>query len=132
MRLFDVQSIEIRAHRNEVFDFVRGPENLPRWARAFASAGNGRARLETPNGTVDVVLDVSAVAAAGTVDWRLVSGRRRGRRAIPRDRDNARNVHLQLRSARTPVAPEQIEGALEAQSRTLRAELTTLKELMEA
>ena len=70
MRMFDVQGIEIRARRENVFDFVRVPENLPRWARAFVSAGNGRARLETPAGAVDIALDVSADANAGTVDWR--------------------------------------------------------------
>lgn len=42
MRMFDVQGIEIRAFRSKVFDFVRDPHNLPRWAHAFESAvGSG-------------------------------------------------------------------------------------------
>ena len=71
MRMFDVQGIEIDAPGKKVFEFLRVSGNLPRWAHAFSSAGNGRAQLVTPAGTVDIALDVSANAEAGTVDWRL-------------------------------------------------------------
>src|SRR5712691_10543510 len=71
MRMFDVQGIEIVATRAKVFEFLKEPGNLPQWAHAFVSAEEGRARLETPAGAVDVGLDVSADAEAGTVDWRL-------------------------------------------------------------
>src|SRR5712691_3328012 len=71
MRMFDVQGIEIRAPRGKVFEFLRNPDNLPQWAHAFTSVGDGQARLETPAGAVDVRLGVSADAEAGTVDWRL-------------------------------------------------------------
>ena len=60
MQLFDVQSVEILAPRGKVFEFLRKPESLPHWAHAFVSAGDGRARLETPAGAVDVALSVSA------------------------------------------------------------------------
>ena len=40
-----------------MFEFLREPGNLPRWAQAFTSADEGRARLETPAGAVDVGLD---------------------------------------------------------------------------
>ena len=49
MHMFDVQGIEIMAPCPKVFEFVREPGNLPRWAHAFAAAGDGRARLETLN-----------------------------------------------------------------------------------
>jgi hypothetical protein len=62
MRMFDVQGIEITAPHRKVFEFLREPANLPRWAHAFVSAGNGHARLETPAGAVDVGLDVLANA----------------------------------------------------------------------
>jgi hypothetical protein len=71
MRTFDVQGIEIEATQRKVFEFVKEPANLPRWAHAFGSVGNGRARLETPSGAVDVGLDVMADADTGVVDWRL-------------------------------------------------------------
>ena len=71
MRMFDVQGIEITAPHRKVFECLREPTNLPRWAHAFVSAGNGLARLETPAGAVDVGLDVLANADSGVVDWRL-------------------------------------------------------------
>src|SRR5688572_31376125 len=40
MRMFDVQGVEITAPRRKVFEFLREPANLPRWAHAFVSAGN--------------------------------------------------------------------------------------------
>src|SRR2546422_10159324 len=71
MRMFDVQGVEIDATRAKVFEFLREPGNLPQWALAFVSAEEGRARLETPTGAVDVGLDVSADTETGTGDWRL-------------------------------------------------------------
>src|SRR5687767_16035875 len=67
MQMFDVQGIEIQAPRAQVFEFLRRPENLPHWAHAFVSVGDGRARLETPAGAVDVALSVSADAETGVV-----------------------------------------------------------------
>ena len=76
MRRFDIQGIEIRAPRDRVFEFLRDPGNLPHWAKAFVSAADGRARLETAAGTIDVGLHTSADAGAGTVDRRADAGRR--------------------------------------------------------
>ena len=67
MQMFDLQGIEIEAPRGKVFEFLQQPANLPRWAHAFVSAGDGRARLETPAGAVDVDLKVLADAATGVV-----------------------------------------------------------------
>jgi hypothetical protein len=133
MRMFDVQAIEIKAPGKKVFEFLRVPENLPRWAHAFTSAGNGAARLETPAGAVDIALDVSANAGAGTVDWRLSFPDGGIGVAQSRVTETTRGscIYSFVLHA-PPVALEQIEGALEAQSRTLGSELATLKALMEA
>ena len=133
MRMFDVQAIEIVAPRHKVFEFLREPGNLPRWAHAFVSAAHGRARLETPAGTVDIELDVSENAETGTVDWRLVFPDGGVGIAQSRVTDTIRGTCIYSFVLHPPpVALERIEGALEAQSRTLRAELATLKSLMEA
>jgi hypothetical protein len=133
MRMFDVQGIEIMAPGRKVFEFVRVPGNLPRWARAFVSAGNGRARLETPAGGVDIALDVSADAETGTVDWRLVFPDGGVGLAQSRVTETTRGTCIYSFVLHAPpVALEQIEGALEAQRATLRSELATLKSLMEA
>ena len=100
MKMFDVQGIEIMASPDRVFAFLREPGNLPRWAHAFVSAGDGRARLETPAGEVDISLDVLAEASAGTVDWRLTfPDGGVGAGAVTCDRNHARHLHLQLRIA---------------------------------
>jgi hypothetical protein len=132
MRMFDVQGIEIAAQRARVFAFVREPGNLPRWADAFVSAGDGRARLETPAGAVDVGLTVSADPEAGTVDWRLAFPDGAVGIAQSRVTETTRGTCIFTFVLHAPpVALEQVEGALEAQSETLRSELSTLKSLME-
>ena len=132
MRLFDVQAIEIEAPLDRVFEFVRSPANLTLWARAFSSVSEGRARLETPAGSVDVRLDVLAHADCGTVDWRMefpdgsVGVAQSRVTATPR----SSSIYSFVLHA-PPVALEQLEGALEAQRVILQSELTTLKDLLE-
>lgn len=133
MRMFDVQGIEITAPRRKVFEFLREPSNLPRWAHAFVAAGDGRARLETPAGAVDVALEVSADVETGTVDWRLVFPDGGVGIAQSRVIETTRGTCIYSFVLHAPpIALEQVEGALEVQSVTLRSELATLKSLMEA
>jgi hypothetical protein len=112
---------------------VRDPGNLPQWANAFVSAGDGHARLETPGGAVDVGLKVAADLETGTVDWWLAFPD--GSVGIAQSRvtetTHGTCIYSFILHA-PPVALEQIEGALEAQSATLRSELATLKSLMES
>lgn len=132
MRMFDVQGIEIVAKRARVFEFLREPSNLPQWAHAFVSAEGGRARLETPTGTVDVGLGVSADAETGTVDWRLAFSDGSVGVAHSRITDTTRGTCIYTFVLHAPpVALEHVEGALEAQRALLQSELETLKSLME-
>jgi uncharacterized protein YndB with AHSA1/START domain len=132
MRMFDVQGIEIAAPRTRVFEFLREAGNLPQWAHAFVSAHEGRARLETPAGTVDVDLGVSADAEAGTVDWRLVFPDGSVGVAQSRVTETTRGTCIYSFVLHAPpVALEDVEGALEAQRVLLHSELATLKALME-
>ena len=132
MRMFDVQGVEIVASRQKVFEFVRVPGNLTRWAHAFVSAGNGRARLETPAGAIDIALEVDADVEAGTVDWRLTFPDGGVGLAQSRVTETTRDTCIYSFVLHAPpVALEQVEGALDAQSALLRSELATLKSLME-
>jgi hypothetical protein len=132
MRMFDVQGIEIHAPRGKVFKFLRNPANLPQWAHAFTSAEDGRARLATPAGAVDVRLGVSADAETGTVDWRLAFPDGSVALAQSRVTETTRGTCIYSFVLHAPpVALEQVEGALEAQRATLQSELATLKSLME-
>ena len=71
MQMFEVHGVEIAVARSTVFDFVRQPQNLPRWAQAFRAADERCAHLETPAGTVEIALRTDANDDAGTVDWRM-------------------------------------------------------------
>jgi len=133
MRTFDVQGIEIRAARDRLFKFVSEPGNLPKWAHAFKSADRERARLETPAGTMDIGLHTEANQAAGTVDWRLEFPDKSSALAQSRVTETTRGTCIYSFVLHAPPVPlEQMEGALDQQSTTLRHELTTLKSLMES
>jgi len=130
--MFDVQGIEIMAPRHKVFEFLCEPANLPRWANAFVSAGNGRARLETSAGAVEVGLAVTANGETGVVDWRLVFPDGTVTLAQSRVSDTTRGTCIYSFVLHAPpVALEQVEGALDAQGALLQSELATLKSLME-
>ena len=132
MQMFDVQGIEIVAPRVKVFEFLKQPANLPHWAHAFASAGDGRARLETPSGAIDVGLGVSADSDTGTVDWHLTfpDGSIGLAQSRVTETTHGTCIYTFVLHA-PPVALEHVEGALEAQRVQLRSELATLKSLME-
>ena len=132
MQMFDVQGIEIMAPRDKVFEFLKQPASLPHWAHAFLSAGDGRARLETPAGAVDVALNVSADAETGVVDWRLAFPDGSVGIAHSRVTETTRGTCIYSFVLHAPpVALEHVEGALEPQRALLRSELATLKSLME-
>ena len=132
MRMFDVEGIEITAPHRKVFEFLREPTNLPRWAHAFVSVWNGHARLETPAGAVDVGLDVLANAESGVVDWRLTFPDGTVGLAQSRVTETTRGTCIYSFVLHAPpVTLEHVEGALDAQRRLLQSELATLKSLME-
>jgi hypothetical protein len=132
MHMFDVQGIEIKAPCRRVFEFLRDPANLPSWAHAFASAGDGRARLETPAGAVDVGFAVTADADTGVVDWCLTFPDGGVGLAQSRVTETTRGTCIYSFVLHAPpVALEHVEGALDAQRALLQSELATLKSLME-
>jgi hypothetical protein len=132
MKMFDVQGIEIMVSPVRVFEFLQEPRNLPRWAMAFVAVDNGHAQLATPSGAVNITLKTLTNADAGTVDWRLEFPD--GGVAIAQSRVTGTTRGTCIYSFvlhAPPVALEAIEGALVAQSGTLRTELETLKSLLE-
>jgi hypothetical protein len=132
MRTFDVQGIEIEAPQRTVFEFLQEPRHLPRWTQAFASVDDGRARLETPAGAVDIGLAVFANADAGTVDWQLTFPDGTVGLAQSRVTGTTRGTSIYSFVLHAPpVALEELEGAIEAQRLVLRHELEALKGLLE-
>jgi hypothetical protein len=132
MTTFDVQGIEIEAPRAVVFDFVREPGNLPRWARAFKRADETRAALETPTGTVEIDLRTIAYADAGTIDWVLTFPDGAIGLAQSRVTETRRGTCIYSFVLHAPPVPlENLEGALEVQKQMLSQELRELKRLLE-
>lgn len=132
MKTFDVQAIELNVPRGKAHAFIADPAQLPRWTNAFASVSPGRALLRTPGGQVEIDLAVTASPAHGTIDWRMTFPDRSVATAFSRlvDLDRERCVFSFVLTP-PPVPLEQLEGALEAQSRTLAEELGKLKEIVE-
>jgi hypothetical protein len=131
MKTFELQSIAINAPFEKVFGYVAEAGNLPEWTSAFETVFDGRASMRTPNGAVEVALTVKALAAAGTVDWIMTFPNGDTATACSRVvRDGeARCIYTFILMA-PPVALEQLEGALEQQSQTLREELAKLRAIL--
>jgi hypothetical protein len=133
MRTFDVQSVALSVSQEKAFRFIANPANLPKWAQAFKHVVNGAALLQTPNGAVEIRLEVEASAEAGTIDWVMHfpdgSAAHAYSRVIPQEGD--RSLYSFVLTG-PPVPLEQLEGALEQQSRILKEELETLRALLES
>jgi hypothetical protein len=132
MKTFDVQGIELGVAAKRAFAFIANAAMLPRWTEAFAAVEDGRAVMRTPAGAVDVELAVAADAAAGTVDWQMTFPDGAVAKAFSRvtPLDVGRCIYTFVLLA--PPAPlEALEGALEAQSQTLRRELGRLARMLD-
>jgi uncharacterized protein YndB with AHSA1/START domain len=127
MRDFDVQTVEIEAPFEEAFRYIADPGTLPEWTHAFRSVTAGRAQLVTPQGSVDIGLEVTARREAGTVDWTMTFPDGSVARAFSRLVDHGGRTLYSFVLLAPPVPLEQLEGALAQQSQTLREELKTLQ-----
>jgi hypothetical protein len=131
MRTFDVQSVEINAPFEKAFEFISRAEGLPEWASAFESVRDGRAVMRTPAGTLTIALSVQSSREQGTVDWLMTFPDGSVAKAFSRVIDNGPNSCIYSFVLTPPPVPlEQLEGALEQQSQTLREELTKLQRLI--
>lgn len=131
MKTFDVQSIEINATFDSAFAYLANPRNLPHWAAAFDRVDDGRAVMQTENGSVEIALKVESSAAHGTVDWRMTFPDGSVASAYSRLVAKGKSCIYSFLLMAPPVPLEQLEGALEQQSQTLREELVTLRRLLE-
>lgn len=127
MKDFDVQAVALGASFDRAFRYIADPATLPEWTSAFRSVSGDRARLETPQGAVDVELGVHASSRTGTIDWTMTFPDGTVARAFSRLVDiGPRRLYTFVLLA-PPVPLEALEGALAEQSRTLREELGTLQ-----
>lgn len=133
MKTHDVQSISIAKPRAEVFAYIANPANLPTWTNAFKSADAERAELVTPNGAVPIRLETRASAEQGTIDWIMTFPDGSVGAAYSRVTEDAGNSSIYSFVLMAPPVPlEALEGALEAQKKTLATELVSLRKRLEA
>jgi len=132
MKNFDVQAIELDVSPQQAFGYIANPARLPAWTSGFAEASTERAVLRTPQGEVKIRLAVEASAERGTVDWRMTfpdgSVAVAYSRVVPIAKGRCAYTFV---LTPPPVPLEQLEGALAAQSETLKTELRHLKRILE-
>ena len=132
MKTFDVQSITINASFEQAFNFIAAAENLPRWTSAFRSVCDGKALMQSPAGSVEIALRVDASHECGTLDWSMTfpdgSVAKAYSRLVRQASDSC--IYSFLLTA-PPVPLENIEGAIEQQSRILVEELASLRKILE-
>jgi len=127
MKTFDVQAVEIKAPSEKVFNYISDAKNLPAWTSAFKSVSPGRALMQTPNGSVEIALAIKASREEGTIDWIMTFPDGNVAKAYSRVIDVGTDRCIYTFTLMVPPVPlEQLEGALEKQSQTLREELAKL------
>lgn len=132
MKRCDVQGIDLQTTQSQAFSYIADPTHLPQWTSAFASVENGRAVMRTPNGKVEIGLTVESSEEQGTVDWVMMFPDGSVATAFSRVvKLDAKRCVFAFVLTPPPVPLEQLEGALEAQSRILADELQNLKRILE-
>lgn len=126
MRTFDVQSIKLDVPPADAFRYLSDPSSLPEWTHAFKAADSQQATMSTPQGSVQVGLRVDASEEHGTVDWTMTFPGGVVAKAHSRVTPHRGNsIYTFVLEA--PSAPlEELEGALDEQSRVLADELSRL------
>jgi hypothetical protein len=132
MKSYDVQSVVFGVAAERAFQLIADPQQLPRWTNAFAAVQGSRATMRTPQGEVDVELRVESQESFGTVDWYMTfpdgSRAKAFSRIVPLGGERCLYSFV---LTPPPVPLEQLEGALDEQSRVLAHELAKLKVLLE-
>ncbi len=127
----DVQSVNIQASPEKVFDYIANPKNLPKWTGAFKEADEKSALLVTPNGVLKIGLATKTNKELGTIDWHMTMpdgsvGVAYSRVVVNSD-GNAIYSFILLAP---PAAIEEVEGALLQQMVILKKELKNLQTIL--
>ena len=131
MKTFEVQATELNVPADQAYRYIADPKNLPEWTNAFKKVWDGRAVMETPDGSVEIGLEVDTASKHATIDWIMTSPNGNVARAYSRvvSAGDQSCVYSFILLA-PPVPLEKLEGALEQQSQTLREEMTRLRSIL--
>jgi len=132
MKDFDIQGIALNTSKSTAFEFIAEPNNLPKWTSAFASVDAEKAIMRTPEGEVEIDLEVLTSAEHGSIDWRMTFPDSSVTTAFSRLVEaNKEKCIYGFILMPPPVPLEELEGALQAQSQILNDELIKLKGILE-
>tara|TARA_R110002072_G_scaffold63734_1_gene158258 strand:+ start:83 stop:499 length:417 start_codon:yes stop_codon:yes gene_type:complete len=127
----DVQSVNIQATTDKVFDYIANPTNLPKWTGAFKNVDEKSALLVTPNGELKIGLETKANKELGTIDWHMTMPDGSVGIAYSRVVANADGSTIYSFILLAPPAPiEEVEGALFQQMDILKKELQNLQTIL--
>lgn len=126
----DTRTIRLNAPREQAFEFLGNPQNLPLWAVAFAHSvwpDGDDWRVQTAQG--DIGLRMSVDAAQGTIDFHMSPAPgvwlTAYSRVVPAG-EGSEYIFTQIQSAGMP------DAAFEGQVTALREELEILQRIMKA
>lgn len=132
MKNYDVQTVTLKIGKDAAFAYIAAPENLPKWTRAFKRADSTSALMATPEGSLEIGLKVDADRERGTIDWQMTMPDGSVARALSRVMAQGEDESLFSFVLLAPPVPlEKLEGALEAQKKTLREELGALQRIFD-
>lgn len=130
MKNFDVQNVLINAGFEKVFNYIAEPTNLPKWTKAFSSADSKKAVLSTPNGELEVGLEVKTSKELGVIDWHMTMPDGSVASAYSRVNPNGKTSIYTFILMAPPGPIEQVEGTLKQQMELLREELQNLQKIL--
>jgi hypothetical protein len=128
---FSVQSVQIEADFEKVFNFIANPANLPTWTAAFREADTTSAVMATPSGELKIGLETKTSREKGTIDWYMTMPDGTVGAAYSRVVKGAagKTIYSFILLA-PPVPVEQIEGTLKEQEILLKKELQNLQSIL--
>ena len=130
-KMFDVQSVEIAAPFQKVFDFIAKPQHLPNWTNAFSAADDNSAMMVTPNGSLPIGLRTHADPKTGTIDWEMMMPDGTISTVYSRVTQlEGGNAVYTFVLPTPPVPIEALEGTLEQQKVILAKELANLAAIL--
>ncbi len=130
---FEIVSIGIKAHPDEVFDYVANGKNLPEWTDFFKEADDSSAIIVTSQGELKVAMETVLNKELGVIDtiiempdgtknysWSRVSGNKHGRESV-----------FSFTLIAPPLPPDALDKFLAKQKSQLEEELRSLKSILE-
>ncbi len=129
----DVQSINLSTTKENAFNFIADPANLPRWTGAFKEADDKSALLITPKGELKIGLETKTDKDLGIIDWYMTMPD--GSVGVAYSRVNIGpdgNAIYSFVLVAPPVPLEEVEGTLAAQTEQLKEELIKLESILSA